>query len=263
MTKECMLCRVRTADRPYYIEAVGIEVRTVEELLYYMLENPELIDASILNESLVLWMKDELRLKRLSMSLSHMLRRTFKVHEFVIPMFKEIQYPGEERLKIFSERLRSFEDLTMPMRLKKKAERLIFHTRYVRALHTYEEILALQEHSTLGSALLGEIYDQIGRIHAELFQFSEMKRAFRQAYSYTQTEQLKRSVLISEYLTEGREAFIELCKAQGYSDRNRDALLEEITGLTADLPRKKDFSAAQVDEILSARVEEYHRKTGM
>ena len=82
---ECMLCQVRRAEHPYLIESIGLNVYSVEELLYFMERNIPLLDGTILNEDLVRWLKDELHMRRLSVNLSMVLQRNFSVRDFVMP----------------------------------------------------------------------------------------------------------------------------------------------------------------------------------
>ena len=40
------LCQVQPASKPYFIETIGVEIWTIEELCYHLHENVYLVDSS-------------------------------------------------------------------------------------------------------------------------------------------------------------------------------------------------------------------------
>ena len=57
-----ILCQTKTADSPYFIENISTNIYTLEELCYYLFHNLYLIDDTVMNERLCLWLQDELNL---------------------------------------------------------------------------------------------------------------------------------------------------------------------------------------------------------
>ena len=60
-----ILCQVKRAKVPYYIENISMNIYSIEELCYYMYHNIYLLDETIINEGLCFWLRDELNLRRL------------------------------------------------------------------------------------------------------------------------------------------------------------------------------------------------------
>ena len=49
----------KTADSPYFIENISTNIYTLEELCYYLFHNLYLIDDTVMNERLCLWLQDD------------------------------------------------------------------------------------------------------------------------------------------------------------------------------------------------------------
>ena len=60
-----ILCQVKRAKNPYYISSISTNIYSIEELCYYLYHNIYLLDETIINEQLLVWMKEELHLRRL------------------------------------------------------------------------------------------------------------------------------------------------------------------------------------------------------
>ena len=55
-----ILCHRKHAVRPYDITRIHRKIYTIEELCYYLCNNLYLIDYTIMNEQLCLWLEEEL-----------------------------------------------------------------------------------------------------------------------------------------------------------------------------------------------------------
>ena len=64
-----ILCKTKTAKKPFFIENISTNIYSMEELCYYLYNNLYLIDDTLLNEKLCVWLKDELGLQGLSKKL--------------------------------------------------------------------------------------------------------------------------------------------------------------------------------------------------
>ena len=87
-----ILCQVKRAENPYYIESIGLNIYSIEELCYYICQNLPLLDATILNERLAEWFKEELKLRRLAQKLLQLVQKEFTLGEFILPVLREINY---------------------------------------------------------------------------------------------------------------------------------------------------------------------------
>ena len=51
-----ILCQVKRAKNPYYISNISTNIYSIEELCYYLYHNIYLLDETIINEQLLVWM---------------------------------------------------------------------------------------------------------------------------------------------------------------------------------------------------------------
>ena len=54
-----ILCQVRRAENPFFIDSVSLNIYSIEELCYFICRNLPLLDETVLNESLAAWLKEE------------------------------------------------------------------------------------------------------------------------------------------------------------------------------------------------------------
>ena len=55
-----ILWQGKRAKNPYYISNISTNIYSIEELCYYLYHNIYLLDETIINEQLLVWMKEEL-----------------------------------------------------------------------------------------------------------------------------------------------------------------------------------------------------------
>ena len=87
-----ILCQVKRASLPFYVENISKNIYSIEELCYYFYKNIYLIDESIINERLCNWLKDELGLSKLYEKLYRILEKEEGTSAFILAIFREIHY---------------------------------------------------------------------------------------------------------------------------------------------------------------------------
>ena len=83
-----ILCQVRKAEKPFFIENISTNIYSIEELCYYLYHNLYLIDQTIMNEGLCSWIQEELELPKLAAKLRPLFERNYSIEEFLYPVFK-------------------------------------------------------------------------------------------------------------------------------------------------------------------------------
>ena len=124
-----ILCQVKRAKNPYYISNISTNIYSIEELCYYLYHNIYLLDETIINEQLLVWMKEELHLRRLYQRLYVLLEEKKNIGEFILPIFKEINYLSHDQFREMNERLKRFEEQPEIVRKKIKGDYLVDHAR--------------------------------------------------------------------------------------------------------------------------------------
>lgn len=121
-----ILCQVKRAKNPYYISNISTNIYSIEELCYYLYHNIYLLDETIINEQLLVWMKEELHLRRLYQRLYVLLEEKKNIGEFILPIFKEINYLSHDQFREMNERLKRFEE--QPEIVRKKSREITLST---------------------------------------------------------------------------------------------------------------------------------------
>lgn len=167
------LCRTRCTRHPFYIESIGRNIYSLEELCYYLSQYVYLIDETILNQKLCAWLGEELGLVRLQKILLRVLERQGTARDFILPLFQECGYLKRPELLLFQEQLAQIEVEPASVRKKMKADYLMEFGLYVNAIEEYERILAERGPGRLGTQFYAEILENEAAAYARLFEFEE------------------------------------------------------------------------------------------
>ena len=149
----------QTGENPYYISNISTNIYSIEELCYYLYHNIYLLDETIINEQLLVWMKEELHLRRLYQRLYVLLEEKKNIGEFILPIFKEINYLSHDQFREMNERLKRFEEQPEIVRKKIKGDYLVDHEKYINAIQVYQETLKdTEETKTTWEASSPEVF---------------------------------------------------------------------------------------------------------
>lgn len=137
-----ILCQVKRAKLPYYIENISTNIYSIEELCFYFYHNIYLLDSTILNEELCFWIRDQLGLKKLADNLyKHLDDDDMKVGGFILPVFKEINYLSLEEFRKLNQQIQQLAKEPEVLRQKRKGDYLMEHGKYVNAIKVYQKAL--------------------------------------------------------------------------------------------------------------------------
>ena len=229
-----ILCQVRRARVPYYIENISANIYSIEELCFYLYHNIYLLDSSIINEELCFWIRDELGLKKLSQKLYGLLDEQVKIGDFILPIFKEINYLSLDEFRRLNQQIQKLAQEPAVLRQKLKGDYLMEHGKYVNAIKVYQKALhekeehTTQENGNLGGQFAGGIYHNMGCAYAKLFQMDEAIHCFSLAYEHLRTMASIKSYLYAVYMEYGEEALEDKARQLGVDDERRDDILLEV-----------------------------------
>ena len=252
-----ILCQTKKAENPYFIENIGLNIYSIEELCYYFSTDLPLLDHTILNRQLVQWLWQELNLKTLAQKLAPLPDREFSVGEFIFPVLKEINYLNQQEFRRLEEALKKLEQEPAPVRAKRKGDALMAHKKYTKAIKAYEKILRKDEKGRMGIQLAGNIYHNMGCAYARLFQMDEACACFRKAYEILHTKDALMTCLYGVYLKDVEEAYARLAEEFRVDAGTRQEADRRIFGIVPmELPEN-------LDKALADWTGEYHRNTGV
>ena len=185
------LCVHELAKTPYFVEATGICVYSIEELAYYLYENIYLIDERLVEEKLYTWIERELEMEALAERLRNGKTAGNHVYNQVMTILKASEYYSEEELKQLSEKIRSISGLQTQERMKYKADELLQNRSYWAAIVEYERILSIRQSSKLKVDFYAKVWNNLGGCYARLFLFEKAAACYENAYQFQKIPEYK------------------------------------------------------------------------
>lgn len=253
------LCQTKLAETPYYIENISTNIYSLEELCYYIYNNIFLLDATIINEGLCEWLRDELGLKKLYACLCKELEENHSLGDFLLPIFKEINYLTHQEFKVFNNQLVRLEHEPQIGREKLKADYLVENHKYVNGIKVYKAILVQTKGSRLGGQFIGEVYYNMGCAYMHMFQYEDALDCFEQAYECLPEAHILKAYLTCCYITKPYARYQQLSEQLHVSEEIQTAVEERVKKVRESVPLEKKLN--EIDQFLEKIRKEYHNST--
>lgn len=280
-----ILCQVKRAKLPYYIENISTNIYSIEELCFYFYHNIYLLDETIINEELCFWIRDELGLRKLAQRMYSLLDDPTKVGDFILLVFKEINYLSIDEFRKLNQQIQKLAEEPLLLRQKLKGDYLMGHGKIVNAIKVYQKVLHDKleekqgEDDHLGTQFIGGIYHNMGCAYARLFQMEEAVNCFVKAYSCMRTFVSIKNYLYAVYMDKGIAAFANVAADLNVDDERTFEILGEIEQAANEVletPEGQKYAKAMeckaagnleeyhhiMDQIIADLTKEYHRSTG-
>ena len=254
-----ILCQVKKAEKPFYIENISTNIYSIEELCYYLYHNLYLIDASVINEELCMWIQQELELPKLAAKLRPKLQNYTNAEDVLYPIFKEINYLAYEELRILNGRIERRNKESEEIREKRKGDALMENRMYVNAIRVYQKLLE-KDSREISREMRERILHNQGCAYSYLFQMDKALDCFFAAWKVNQSEKALKIYLLayrSVHTPEEFEKIQEDLKAEDSVKKETARALEQFISL----PEQK-IAPGETDRILEDLTREYHRSTG-
>lgn len=176
-----LLCKDTIAPSPYYIEEVSLNVYTLEELSYFIVNNEYLLNASFMSIDMCNWIMRELGLKELASELLDLIKNAAPLHIFVGKILEYCGYLTVKEQKDVIDLISTFENKSETECQKLRADKLMEKEKYVDAIYEYESIVAGNT-KVVASQLIGDVYHNLGCAYSRLFFFEKAIACFDEAY---------------------------------------------------------------------------------
>lgn len=216
-----VLCHERHATHPYEITRIHCKIFTIEELCYYLCNNLYLIDYTIMNEQLCVWLDEELGMGKLAGQLRDVIRLHGSIEKFVLTILKDSRiYRDTEMIRIQNvlERLRNQKDIE---RQKYKGDNLLESGEIEEAILVYQAILNQEKDESVDAKFYGRIYAGLGAAYGRLFLYQESARMYDRAYQICEDPNLLKPYLYASYKYMSLEEYhILLTKHENYVEIN-------------------------------------------
>ncbi len=255
------LCQIRRAEKPYFIESIRTNIFSAEELCFYLYENVYLIDGSIVNEALCDWIRDELGLGRLYRQLYEQLNKPSGITQFILLIFREVGWLGQEQMRQMQEKLGSLEVQPEDTRAKLKADYLVKCGMYSSAVQEYQKVLDRMGPGNLGAQFYASVWNNLGCARARMFLFSDAADCFLKAWKLVHTKETMRRYVSVLPLFLSEEEYMDKLRDLGADSYLILRIQKYNAGLAEEYADKFGGQAAPEDisAILEEMKEEYRR----
>ena len=201
------LSRTGVAGHPFYISSLGIGLWSVEELCYFLYENPALIDESVVGGSLTRWLTEEFHMNSTVLVMERSMKNGAGMGEILLPLFRAAGYLEPFEIRSFQKRLQTMASGGAPLQLKMMGDALARNRKYGEAVSVYSQA---EENTRKGETkLLASILHNRGYALMQLLHYEEAYRAFRRAFALEETPKRKRDCLLAAALAKPREVFYD------------------------------------------------------
>lgn len=225
-------CANSIAATPYYIEEVSLNVYSLEELSYYMLNNVYLLSSKLMNSDLCNWIGRELKMPKLASELLTMVQNNSPLHIFVGHILSANGYASAKEIKDALSIISTFENKSEAERKKIRADRLMVGGKYVDAIYEYETLLSEEVAKTMPRTVEGDVYHNLGCAFAKLFFFNEACKCFDEAYKRNMKKQSLYQLLYSARCAKDKFAFDEYVNKYQVSRSDVEDVLQVVSRAT-------------------------------
>ena len=200
-------CKHPMAEIPYFIDEAGLNVYSLEELSYYMLNNVYLLGNDFMSVELCNWIGRELKLNKLAGELLDLIQNSAPLHIFVGKILSSCGYASARETKELLGVISTFENKSKAECLKLRGDRLMDRGRLVDAVLIYESLVTADGAKTLRKEILGDVYHNLGCAYARLFFFDEAMKCFDEAYKRNQKRVSLNGMLFAAKCKKDKNAF--------------------------------------------------------
>ncbi len=183
MNTNLILCTGKYASTPYYMPTAELNFWAIEQLCYYIAENPYLIDESIVNLQLIEWISTECGLVDLAKELRKYVHKKNGLESFVRTILEYTYYMTVEEITECIGVLSNPNEIDLIKKEKLRADYFLSKKRKQKAIIIYKTILPQLDHRSVD--FKAAVVHNLGIAYAELFEFENAATCFLDAFTLT------------------------------------------------------------------------------
>ena len=142
---ELLLCNESITAMPYYVEGISVNLYSLEELSYYIMNNVYLLDRDFMNEELCTWIFGEVKLPKLAARLREIMHGNGLLSDFCLEILKESGYCTMQEMQEIIFAIRQMEEKTDFECSKIRADKLMENQKFLSAIYEYKRLLDSEE----------------------------------------------------------------------------------------------------------------------
>lgn len=253
-----IICSGKKAETPLYMKEFQISVSTIEEICYCFKKNLHMLDKNIMKEQICSFIEQELGMEALAKQLRAVIEHQEGLSAFVRCIMESVGYLSEEELLYLEAELKEVEGKSSLVRRKAKADFLLEHKKYAKAVMEYNNIL--REEILEDEKITGDIYHNLGTAYSRMFYFDKAAKYYQMAYEKNKDEESYESYLLALHMHLPKEEYVKAVTEEMVSEEMALALEQRLGQALIDendSPKRK-----RMNEILKYRqlgyIQEYY-----
>lgn len=203
---KAILCVGKSAEIPYFFEKTGVNIYSVEELCYLLIQEAFLLDHYVMNKKLVLWLKEECGLEELSHRLYGVINHKGTVSEFVTTVLQYTGYADGRTIQKVEKTIEQNAELTDYEKQKTRIDYMVQNGRYAMALCEYDRLL--DEVPLLENSTIARIEHNKGVVLCRLFLYRQAAELFERSYARMPLEATYIHYLAAKRMELGEEEYV-------------------------------------------------------
>ncbi len=236
---ELIYCKHPIAANPLYLEGASHNIYSLEELSYYVRENPYLITPEFMSQELCDWIRDELLDEELADQLEKCLSENVPLHLFVSRVLMGCGYLTRTEIRVIIDIIEGVESLSDDERKKVHADQLLSANRIIDAIYEYDSILSKGE--GIDEDLAADICHNEGTAYAWLYFFEEASMCYERAFILGKRIESLRGMLLSAAMMEDDARLLLLFEKYRIPADKAEEIKEEISRMK-QAPEVSEFA---------------------
>lgn len=196
------------AESPYFVDKVYVNVYSAEELCYVLYENAFILDQTILDKKLALWIDRELHLSDLARDLIVLVNQNASAAAFVGTILTYVGFYSSSEISRVENILRMNVSMNVFEKWKAKADFYVENKHYTLAIQEYEKLLKVLPEDEPG--LLAAVYNNMGVTYMNLYLFDSAVKCFLASYDVDGNEDAYRHYLTVKRMSLRDDEYIRL-----------------------------------------------------
>lgn len=235
-----ILCRKEQVSHPYFLEVLGVNVSTSQELCYAIYHHPLLAMDGFVNENLIEFIREELKMGFTALKMERWMKSGENPDEMIFIFLQECDYYTTVEINKLRQQVTALRKLPSMEYAKRKADYLVGFKQYGKAIAGYEKILENMELFKTDDRFAGKVWNNLGACYARVFQFEKAMKAFGHGYDKLKDEGILEKMYHLTVLSPELELKEQYQQAVSEEQKVRwDADLEEARKQAGSSPEKE------------------------
>lgn len=272
---DLLFCKQPVAEFPYFIEGISLNIYSLEELCYFIMNNAYLLDRNIMSEELCTWIEMQMKEPEVADNLRNVISSNGSLDAFVLLILNACSFCTKEEKQQIVLEISLMEQKSDFECNKIRADKLMENEKYLRAIYEYKRLLNSEDANTENDILIGNIYHNLGTAYARLFLFMDAIDAYEKAYSMNQKKTSLKALLMAYRCVHDEEGFentarknlltdIEIAEIKNevsVASRNERTVNfeEQLEAIAMIADRDKRKYKAEIEKIILDWKEQYRR----